>query len=378
MIKQKEARAVLAVQDSSDYKISCPRCFAVISGTNDFCPECGYTLGGGEGSDTAVYQDLAQANLARMRGEKQGAIDQCLKVLREYPNNVTAHSLLGEIYMEHGELKQASEWFEMALDLDPKAARERQLLNKVKKQMEDSETKATLQQLEVKPKSGLTLLWASMVGVIVIVMIVSFVIGKNSAGTKVIAGNQKPAEPIRIPAQTNTEPVKESGGPPAGATVITEDQTALSIIKTNATASNLILTVMLNPAHEEIILTGMAEAQIPFESTALVLASDVFVNRGSTRMATIRLIEGGKVVFVGSIARDIYDELQANSKGAQIDQLGIQAFPDAWHLDPATKPGSPVKPTDTGSTEEPVTPDSESKTPPTGTGISTNPSSSGN
>lgn len=371
----------MAVQDSNNYKISCPRCFAVIPGANDFCPECGYALGGGEGSDTAVYQDLAQANLARMRGEKQGAIDQCLKVLREFPNNVTAHSLLGEIYMEHGELKQAAEWFEMALDLDPKAVREQQLLDRVRRQMDESETKATLQHLEVKPKSGLTALWASMVGLIVIVGIASFVIGRNAAGPKPTAGNQKPAEPIRIPAQTGSG---TSNAPvtPSGSQMVAEDQAALTLIKTNATHGNLIVSAVLNPGTEEIILAGLAEAQVPYETTALKLASDVFVNRGATRAATIRLIEGDKVVFVGSISRDFYDELQGNSTGAELDQLGIQAFPQAWHLDPTKKPGSVVKPPETGETgtvTEPAPTETGGTTEvPEGTTGTVDPNSSGN
>jgi RNA polymerase subunit RPABC4/transcription elongation factor Spt4 len=372
----------LAVQDSTNYKISCPRCFAVIAGTSDFCPECGFTLGGGEGSDTAVYQDLAQANLARMRGEKQGAIDQCLKVLREFPNNVTAHSLLGEIYMEHGELKQAAEWFEMALDLDPKAVRERQLLDNVRKTMADSENKATLEQLEIKPRSGLTALWASMVAVIVVVGIVSFIVGRNANAPKPIAGNQKPAEPIRIPAQTSggtpNEPVVPQG---SNTSLIAEDQVALTMIKTNSSSAGLILSLILNPANEEVTLAGLAEPQVPYETTALKLASDVFVNRGTTRSATIRLVEGEKVVFVGSITREFYDELQGNSTGMEIDQLGILAFPQAWHLDPATKPGSPVKPPETetaDATGTPGGPDNINGTPvPPGTGISIDPNSAG-
>ncbi len=350
----------------------------MISGTNDFCPDCGYTLGGGEGSDTAVYQDLAQANLARMRGEKQGAIDQCLKVLREFPNNVTAHSLLGEIYMEHGELKQAAEWFEMALDLDPKAMREQQLLDRVRKQMNESETKATLQQLEVKPRSGLTALWAGMVGMILVVGIASFVIGKNSGGAKPVAKNQKPAEPIRIPAQPEGGGTKEPiTQPTTGSGLVPDDQTALTLIKTNGSQSHLILSVVLNPANEEIILTGTADPQARFESTALLLASDVFVNRGASRLATIRLVEGGRVVFVGTIARDFYDGLQANSKGTPLEQLGVHAFPQGWYLDPSTKPGTVTNPTGTEETGGTGSSTETPGTPPEGTGISVPPGTEG-
>lgn len=342
----------MAVQDSSEYKISCPRCFAVVAGASPFCPECGYNLGDSEGSDTAVYQDLAQANLSRMRGDKQGAIDQCLKVLRAYPNNVTAHSLLGEIYLEHGELKQAAEWFEMALDLEPNATREQHLLDNVKKQMEESDHKATLKQLEVKPRSGITALLVTMVGLVIIVAIAGFFIGRNAGGGKAVATNDKPAEPIRIPATgTGTDTPQNPPQNPTSTNSQNElapsdDQSALSAIFSSAQKGSLIRTILLNPATEEIILTANSEEGFPFESTALLLSADAFVGRASTRTVTTRLVNGGKVVFVGSITRDFYDELQGNSGDTPLDELGIQAFPNGWHADASTRQGSPVKPAD--------------------------------
>ena len=324
----------------------------VIPGASPFCPECGYNLGGAEGSDTAVYQDLAQANLSRMRGDKQGAIDQCLKVLRAYPNNVTAHSLLGETYMEHGELKQAAEWFEMALDLDPNATREKQLLTKVKKQMDETDQKATLQQLEVKPRSGLTALWASMVALILIVGLASYFIGRNMGGTKAVAANEKPAEPIRIPASGGGEPTTEPQAvqpnvSPMLGNAPSDDQTAINAIVGQAKKGALIHTVLLNPATQEVILTASTEEGVPFETTALLLSADGFVGRNATRTVTTRLVKDGAVVFVGSITRDVYDELQGNSGQTPVDELGLRAFPSGWHANASTQQGSPVKPAET-------------------------------
>ena len=109
----------MAVQGRSE-TTSCPKCFAVVKLGAEFCPECGATLDPASGgSDQEVYNDLAKANLLRNRHQMPEAIEVALGILRKYPNNATAHTLLGDIYAELDDLKQAAEWYEMALDLSP-------------------------------------------------------------------------------------------------------------------------------------------------------------------------------------------------------------------------------------------------------------------
>lgn len=340
----------------------------MVAGQTEVCPECGYALSNkGSDTDTAVYQDLAQANLARMRGDKQGAIDQCLKVLRAFPNNVTAHSLLGEIYMEHGELSQAAEWFEMTLDLNPGASRERHLLEKVNRQIEETDHQATIQSLEVKPRSGLTALWIGMVAVILAVAAAGYFIGQNAGQPKAAAAVQKPAEPIRIPAQGSSEPATTPAQADDVRTAINsrlgtapaDDRVALEEVISKAQKRGLILTLLLNPATQEITVTAEAEEGVPMETTALLISSDAFVGRAPTRSVTTRLVKNGTVVFVGTITRDAYDELQGLSGSTPVDQLSVQAFPNAWHDDTSTKPGSPVVPANTSGGPSTGTPSSD-------------------
>lgn len=325
----------------------------MIDAENDFCPECGFTFGKGEGSDTEVYQDLAQANLSRMRGDKQGAIDQCLKVLRAFPNNVTAHSLLGEIYMEHGELTQAKEWLEMALDLDPSSEREKQLLKKISQELENKDHKIAVEQLEVRPQSGLTALWVVMMALILVVGGLSFFVGRNAGQKSEVATvEQTPAEPIRMPATeepVSENPVVDATPAPNGPTGVAplDDADAVKAIFEKAQKGALIQTVFLNPATEQVIVTAMTEPGVQFETSALLLAGDVFVGRPSTRSAVLRLVSAGRVVFVGEVTREAYDEAEAMSQGTPIDELAIRAFLQAWHRDASTRPGSAVKPPDT-------------------------------
>lgn len=107
----------------------CPKCFAEIPDTSVFCLECGARIREdttdslyAEGSDREVYPEIARANLLRMQGEYEQAIEICLNILRRYPSNETAHALLGDIYADQGKLEDAIQWYELLVDLAPNNA----------------------------------------------------------------------------------------------------------------------------------------------------------------------------------------------------------------------------------------------------------------
>ena len=66
-----------------------------------------------------AYTLLAQANLLRMRGRWDEAVDKCMAALRLAPQNASAQSLLGDIYENQGRLDDAIQWYRMALDVNP-------------------------------------------------------------------------------------------------------------------------------------------------------------------------------------------------------------------------------------------------------------------
>src|SRR5471030_2602137 len=68
---------------------------------------------------TGFEPQLAQANLARMRGQWGEAVEACVRVLRGHPANADAHSLLGDIYRDQGARDDAIQWYRMAADLRP-------------------------------------------------------------------------------------------------------------------------------------------------------------------------------------------------------------------------------------------------------------------
>lgn len=66
-----------------------------------------------------AYALLAQANLLRMRGCWQEAVDRCMDAMRLAPGHASVHSLLGDIYDNRGSLDDAIQWYRMALDVNP-------------------------------------------------------------------------------------------------------------------------------------------------------------------------------------------------------------------------------------------------------------------
>ncbi|HEX3000495.1 MAG TPA: tetratricopeptide repeat protein [Armatimonadota bacterium] len=102
----------------------CKACGADLPEDASFCIQCGVHLdtgmrADGDAPDSAVYPLLAAANLFRMRGSWDAAEQKCIEVLRLYPNNATAHSLLGDIYANQGRWEEALQWYQLAGDLDP-------------------------------------------------------------------------------------------------------------------------------------------------------------------------------------------------------------------------------------------------------------------
>ncbi len=107
----------------------CPKCFAEIPDSSVFCMECGARIREdtvdplyAEGSDREVYPEIARANLLRMQGKYEEAIDVCLGILRRFHSNETAHALMGDIYADQGKLEEAINWYELLVELAPNNA----------------------------------------------------------------------------------------------------------------------------------------------------------------------------------------------------------------------------------------------------------------
>lgn len=196
--------------------VLCEKCFAMMPSDAEYCSECGAPLTdapGVVGSDAEVYPELAKANVLRMRKEFKAAEDICLSILRRFPNNASSNTLLGDIAVEKGELEQAVEWYELALDIVPDSVENQQKLANARAKISEQHKEQVVETLEI-PKKNPPYLLIAMVVVMVAAFGIAAVImtsrngaqGPDPNNSLVFSGQEDKGENARpAPAQTPTE-----------------------------------------------------------------------------------------------------------------------------------------------------------------------------
>lgn len=103
---------------------SCDTCKAVLEDGAAYCARCGRPVPLQVAQDTpqTVRKLLTEANLRRIRGDYDAAIDNCTEALRLQPADPEVHSVLGDIYESAGNLEEAARWYQMAIELTPDSA----------------------------------------------------------------------------------------------------------------------------------------------------------------------------------------------------------------------------------------------------------------
>ncbi len=146
----------------------CDKCFALLDENDLYCKECGASVAEGvEGSDSIVYPEIARANLARLRGEMEEAERICRTILKQYPNNVSAHILLGDLCFDANNLEEACQWYDLALGLAPENSMLAKKLARATELLEAQREKDATDELTVTDSKSH--IWAS-VGVVVAIL----------------------------------------------------------------------------------------------------------------------------------------------------------------------------------------------------------------
>lgn len=210
----------------------CPKCFAEIPDTSAFCMECGSRIREdtldplyAEGSDREVYPELARANLLRMQGQYEEAIEVCRRIMGRFPSNETVHALLGDIYADQGKLEDAIQWYELLVELAPTNVHYSAKLHNLRA-MHAAQVAPPppIPEPEVKPAKPKTLAYA-LFGVLGLILVsASFVAGARMNATRQAA--EEPVKPVqsgfapepsddapRIPPPPTSEPPVVSSAP---------------------------------------------------------------------------------------------------------------------------------------------------------------------
>ncbi len=150
-------------------------------------------------ADDEVYLTLVMANVLRLRRQYELAEAQCSEVLRREPANATAHSIMGDIARDRGDLRDAIEWYKMALDLNPGNMADRRklesaidrvyardgssVLDRVRADVGNSLGSAAAEIRAARIPSAVSVTLAAMVAVIVLVTIVVLVLGRGGVAS---------------------------------------------------------------------------------------------------------------------------------------------------------------------------------------------------
>lgn len=273
----------------------------------EYCAECGAPAVDdfGEGSESAVYPELARANLLRMRGEYKQAEDICLTILRRHPNSATANTLLGDISAERGDLKQAAEWYEMALDITPDSESDRSKLAGIRSRIKDHEAATTAKQLglpESRPKIGLWI--GSVVVFVVLVATVAYLLGgrtssRASAPLEITAPVSVP--PIAGRQTPDPETVEETPTPPPPSELIEQ------IKATAADDASRIVGATRFPENLGILLTVTVSPGEDARQIAVRLARFTLPTVADAPSVTVIGIREGRPAYIGTMTRDRFN-----------------------------------------------------------------------
>jgi hypothetical protein len=341
----------LAVPDPSKSTV-CDRCFAQVLVNAGFCPECGAPIGdaSAESSDAAVYQELARANLLRMRGDYKGAEEQCLAILRKLPNNASANTLLGDICAERDDLEHAVQWYELSLDLaDVPSVQEK--LRSVQQRIKDREAAATAEQLglpSTQPKTGVFL--AGVLALILVIGVSSFFLGKRAEDQSNRANPKLVRTTTQAPSQgdidSGTTPLVGSGpeatvGQPDPGSIndsellhVKEDLAFLGAVRGALPEGPRLWKGSEDPRTLSGSVTFQVSGTQSPESIAVEVAKAVFSVRPNMPSVTLRAVKDGSLLFVCNVDAAKWLETQSEewrqANGSDVSAIAEYVLRDRW------------------------------------------------
>ena len=331
----------------------CEDCKVILDNDVRYCPKCGRSVGDhsrGRGpGDVEVGALLTSANLHRIRGEWDEAINDATEALKLDSSNADIASLLGNIYEQRDMLDDAAIWYQMAVELDPASSADSVRLQRVKDRIAGSggDSFRTFQRR--------TKIWAVAMGaafLLVVGLALFAMLGRSGTGApppEKEAGPVKPPPIQATPGAPTTPPTDrpppESAGARADSSasppVRTSGELAISNELENSTAVHenraTIDDVIADPREGIAVVTfsipttpTVTRGQV-IEAAAAV-AQTVFAANAEVKFVTARCVikptgsTGAQIGFVGDAARST---VEAWGKDPTQEKL-LAAFTRQW------------------------------------------------
>jgi ribosomal protein L40E len=324
---QREGRQDLAAQDAERKFTICDRCFASVPIGKTNCQECGAPIltegQKNDQSDSLVYTELARANLLRLRGDYASAEAECLKILRQYPNNASAHTLLGDIYGEKGDFEQAVQWYELSLDLVPDpAVKER--ATSIRKRIVEREQLDTARELGVPAQRALKTKYVLAILIpVILLFIAAFVLGRKSASPD----NNKNSSVTLPTIQPSMPGVEPKNGQDNKAVEVAEgsDLMLLEHLRSANTEGSKVLFVMQDPRLNVVTICYEVDDDKDIRATGARLALTELETNPDALSVTIRAMRGGVLLYTADVSRSRVNETKQPSW-----QADNKDNPSAW------------------------------------------------
>lgn len=326
------------------------------------CPECGALIRSEnaiEGSDVAIYPELSRANLLRMRGEYSAAEEQCLSILKRYPNNVTVHTLLGDIHAEQGNLETAAQWYELAADLDPQSTTIQQKLRVVEERYRQKEAADSVQSLGLSDgRNNIPLFATVSVVVVFLVGLIAFFIGQ---GMQERPRNSVVEMPISASDQ-GTEPT--TGGTAAQATtgglqrLPQADLDLQSLVTQRSTVGGNLIALQIDPRNRIVTVTYQVGSNDDEKRIGAELARTVLEQNSEVAIVTLRAVRDDSIAYMADVPRSRYNDLQSGAYNTTPDAWIQHIVTNEWPsvVQPSSSAPAPVPPTGENSTPPATTP----------------------
>jgi tetratricopeptide (TPR) repeat protein len=290
-------------------------------------------------AESALYPELARANLLRMRGDYKGAEDVCLGILKRYPNNAAAHTLLGDIYAERGELEHAEQWYELALDLEPDSAADREKLEAIRERKRERETAAAAQELGLAPSARPPFALVAAVAALLLVGIAfgAYAIGRNQggAGTRTVVTDSFVAPPVAPPpaagdpepAPTGTADPEPQAPPtppahtlapaPSGGEVL-DDAALRQLLAQRLQQGHRILHVRQDPRGNLLTIDFQVAPNEDERAVGAEIALGALEQIPDAQVVTLRAIQANRLHYVADVSRIRTQQMQPNLPASQI------------------------------------------------------------
>jgi tetratricopeptide (TPR) repeat protein len=295
-----------------------------------------------------LYPELARANLLRMRGDYKGAIDQCLSILKRMPEDLDAHTLIGDIYSESGDLVQSAQWYDLALELDPSSHALRSKLEAVRERAQHKEIAETAEQLGLPTDGPRMAIYSAVIVILIVVIgITAYLLGQRHPVAKrsplhiSINAPGIPDRPTDAPNADgdDTSGALDSSASAAGAGYLPqEDRTLTLALSQRDPLGSHIMSAMSDPRTKLLTINYSVRADEDVRKIGAELARSSFDQAPDAMTITVRATRDDKLVYVADVSRDKLNDAVANneSQGGSSDAWISGALSYEWTPAPAS------------------------------------------